>query len=266
MPEPILKPDPVIEKLQSDLDAAEHRLRRANSDFQEFVSRVSHDLREPLRTVGAYCELLAVKNAGHADEDAKLFTRYILDGVQRAQSLLTAMVEYASAQPEKRHPTAVDMNAIFFEATRRVKAPEGAAITHDSLPTVVGDFDPLAKVMVHLIDNAIKFAGRPDAKVHVSARPEGYDWIISVQDNGPGIDPRILKGSSVFSGVCMAATSLAAAWVWRLRARPLNRWADGFGWNRRPVKVRGFCSACRRKTDYRGGSVATVPSTRSTFS
>jgi two-component system sensor histidine kinase/response regulator len=189
MPEPILKPDPVIEKLQSDLDAAEHRLRRANSDFQEFVSRVSHDLREPLRTVGAYCELLAVKNAGHADEDAKLFTRYILDGVQRAQSLLSAMVEYASAQPEKRHPTAVDMNAIFFEATRRVNAPEGAAITHDSLPTVVGDFDPLAKVMVHLIDNAIKFAGRPDPKVHVSARPDGYDWIISVQDNGPGIDP-----------------------------------------------------------------------------
>ena len=189
MPEPILKATSELERLQAELETAENRLRRCNADFQEFVARVSHDLREPLRTVGSYCQLLAVKNAGQADEDAALYTKYILDGAERAQSLLTSMVEYATAEPEKRHPTHVDVNAVFFEATRRLKPPQDAAITHDSLPTVIGDFDPLAKVMQHLLDNALKFAARPDPKVHVSSRSEGYDWIISVQDNGPGIDP-----------------------------------------------------------------------------
>src|SRR5579862_6424296 len=117
MPEPILKQDEA-EKLRVELQAAEERLRRANVDFQEFVSRVSHDLREPLRTVSSYCQLLAAKNAGGSDEDAELYMRFIQDAVDRAQSLLVAMVEYASAEPEKRHPTRVDMNAALLEATR----------------------------------------------------------------------------------------------------------------------------------------------------
>ncbi len=187
MPEPKLKPSPEVERLTADLEAAEARLRRANSDFQEFVSRVSHDLREPLRTIASYCQLLKVKSAGHADEDTELYMRYMLDGVERAQSLLAAMVEYASAEPEKRHPVRVDMNAVVFDAARRVEAPEGA-ITNDPLPAVIADFDPVSKVMQHLLDNAIKFAGRPDPKVHVSARQDGDEWIFSVRDNGPGID------------------------------------------------------------------------------
>jgi signal transduction histidine kinase len=98
------------------------------------------------------------------------------------------MVEYGSAEPEKRHPTRVDMNTVFFETTRRLNAPPGA-IDCEELPAIIGDFDTLAKVMQHLLDNAIKFAARPDPKVHLSARADGYDWIFSVRDNGPGIDP-----------------------------------------------------------------------------
>ncbi len=193
MPEPKVQPALEIEKLRTDLDAAESRLRRANADFQEFVSRVSHDLREPLRTIASYCQLLKVKQAGHTDEDTELYMRYMLDGVERAQSLLGAMVEYASAEPEKRRPTRVDLNAALFEAIQRMqtsdKPPSEDAITHDPLPAVIADFDPITKVLQHLLDNAIKFAGRPDPRVHVSARPEGDEWVISVRDNGPGIDP-----------------------------------------------------------------------------
>ncbi len=189
MPEPTLKANPEVERLKSELEASENRLRRANADFQEFVARVSHDLREPLRTISSYSQLLSARNAGQSDEESALFMRYILDAVDRAQSLLGAMVEYASAEPEKRRLTNVDLNAVFFEASQRVSPPPGASITHDPLPSVSGDFDPLAKVMQHLLDNAVKFAGRPDPKVHVSARAEGYDWIVSVRDNGPGIDP-----------------------------------------------------------------------------
>ncbi len=189
MPEPTLKADHQTEELRKDLEGAEERLRRANADFQEFVSRVSHDLREPLRTVASYCQLLAAKNNSHADEDTELYMRFIQDAVDRAQSLLSAMVEYASAEPEKRHPTRVEMNAVFFEATRRLNAPTTVAVTRDELPAVIADFDPLAKVMHHLLDNALKFASRPDPAIHVSARQEGYDWVIAVRDNGPGIDP-----------------------------------------------------------------------------
>lgn len=189
MPEPMLKADSELDRLRTELEACEGRLRRSNTDFQEFVSRVSHDLREPLRTIASYSQLLANRNPNPGDEDSELFFRYILDAVDRAQSLLAAMVEYATAEPERPHPTRVDMNSVAFEALRRIQVPEGGTVTQDQLPAVVGDFDPLAKVLQHLIGNAIKFAGRPDPQIHLAAREEGADVIFSVRDNGPGIEP-----------------------------------------------------------------------------
>ncbi len=189
MPEPTLKAESEIERLRSELDLCENRLRRANADFQEFVSRVAHDLREPLRTIASYSQLLANRNPNPGDDETELFFKYILDAVDRSQSLLAAMVEYASAEPERRHLARVEMNSVAYEAFRRVKIPPPGNVTQDPLPAVIGDFDPLAKVLQHLIDNAIKFSGRPDPKIHLASRPEEGEIIFSVRDNGPGIDP-----------------------------------------------------------------------------
>ncbi len=157
---------------------------------------VSHDLREPLRTVGTYCELLSLREpldqtSGNGDDSA-LLVRYILDAVDRAQLLLTGMVEYADAEPEKRGVVPVDMEAVFLEASRRVEpvpGRESAAITHDPLPTVLGNFETLTKLLRHLLDNAVKFNPNSGASVHVSAARKDHDWLFSVKDNGPGIEP-----------------------------------------------------------------------------
>ena len=87
---------------------------------------VSHDLREPLRTVGSYCNC-SPPNPSKDSEEAELFLRYILDAVDRAQSLLTGMVEYSDAEPEKRRPMPVDMEAVYWEAERRVQPSRAPA-------------------------------------------------------------------------------------------------------------------------------------------
>ena len=63
-----------------------------------------------------------------------------------------------------------------------------AVVTHDPLPEVCGEFEILAKVLQHLIRNAIEYGG-PLSRVHISSSRGDVDWIISVQDNGPGIEP-----------------------------------------------------------------------------
>ncbi len=166
---------------------AQGRLRRLRADFQEFTARVSHDLREPLRAIAVYSQLISAKDAG--EEDAKLYLDYIQDAVERTQILLTSMIEYAAVQAEPIRLVRVDMNAVYAEALRRMAPAPHAVITSDPLPEVAGDFDLLSKTLRHLLDNAIKFAGRPDPQVRVSARRDGDGWIISVRDNGPGIEP-----------------------------------------------------------------------------
>ncbi|HLH40682.1 MAG TPA: ATP-binding protein [Bryobacteraceae bacterium] len=166
---------------------AEDRLRRANADFQEFATRIAHDLREPLRTVSSYCQLLANRFGKTEDEDAALFLRYIHDAVERAQILMAGVVEYSTIEGDRRRPTNVDLNAVVAEAARR--AGQDRVHKQGNLPVVVGEYDLLVNVMRHLFDNAVKFAQRPDVSIDVSARREDGDWIISVHDNGPGIDP-----------------------------------------------------------------------------
>jgi light-regulated signal transduction histidine kinase (bacteriophytochrome) len=189
-----------IEELEKALEAerklrlqAENRLRRVHADFQEFTLNVSHDLREPLRTVSAYCELLARTKGGQPDPGADLFRGYILEAVERIQSLLAGMVEYAATEPDSRQVVSTDMNDVFQEAARRAAPQAGqrdASLTHDALPMVMGDFDGLVKVMWHLLANAIKFSNRSDPRAHASARREDAEWIFAVRDNGPGIDAR----------------------------------------------------------------------------
>jgi light-regulated signal transduction histidine kinase (bacteriophytochrome) len=178
--------DSDVEKEKRLREDAEERLRILNADFQEFAARIAHDLREPLRTVSSYSQLLATRFGDVRDEDATLFLGYIRDAVDRAQTLLAGVVEYSTVDAEKRHPVPVDMNAVFSEAARR---SGGKIQKHENLPRVIAEYDLLVNVMRHLFDNAIKFAGHPDLSVDVSARRDDQDWIIAVHDNGPGIDP-----------------------------------------------------------------------------
>jgi light-regulated signal transduction histidine kinase (bacteriophytochrome) len=63
----------------------------------------------------------------------------------------------------------------------------GAVITSDPLPTVIGDDTQLIQLFQNLVGNAVKFHGDLPAKVHVTARPESDKWLFSVRDNGIGI-------------------------------------------------------------------------------
>jgi signal transduction histidine kinase len=53
----------------------------------------------------------------------------------------------------------------------------------------MGDFEILTKVVHHLIRNAIEYCGTPSPRVHISSKRVDLDWVLSVEDNGPGIDP-----------------------------------------------------------------------------
>ena len=187
-------------RLTTALEDCERSLHRSQAEFEEFTSRIAHDLREPLRTVATYCQLLSEQKSPAAGEEegeeAKLFLGYILDGVDRANSLLTSMVEYATGTVSRRPPLPVDMNTAFCDAAHAAaqqplgkNKPAAAELDHDPLPVVAGDFDMLSKVLRHLLENAIKFSDRPDPRVVVSARRDNSYWLFSVRDNGPGIDP-----------------------------------------------------------------------------
>jgi light-regulated signal transduction histidine kinase (bacteriophytochrome) len=187
-----------IDELQAALDAetqlrleAEDNLRRTKEGFEEFLLNAAHDLREPLRTVSAYCELLSRKDIERSESELEQFRRYVLEGTRRMQALIADMVEYTTAAPDGRYFLATDMNEVFGEASRYATPQSGhpvVVVTREPLPVVKGDFGKLAKVARHLFDNAVKYCEKEECRIHVSSRRQGDEWLFMVRDDGPGID------------------------------------------------------------------------------
>jgi light-regulated signal transduction histidine kinase (bacteriophytochrome) len=188
-----------IERLRQALDEEtkhcldfQRQLERANSEFEEFVSTAAHNLRESLRGMTSYSQLLAEAYRDRLDSDARLHLAHIQEDGARMQSLLAGIVDYWAVGIGGRQPSRTDLEAVLGQALLfkdKLIAERRALVTHDPLPAVMGDFEILTKVLRHLIGNAIEYCGSPAPLVHVSSKRENDDWAISVQDNGPGIDP-----------------------------------------------------------------------------
>ena len=178
---------------QNRMELEIERTRTAlEAEFEEFVSLAAHNLRESLREVASFSQLMAETYAGRLDSDAGVFLERIQEGAARMQSLLADVVDYWAAGTQDRQASPTDMEAVLSQAllsTDRQITERSAIVTHDPLPRVCGDFETLTKVMHHLIRNAIEYCGTPSPRVHISSGRVDSDWVFSVADNGPGIDP-----------------------------------------------------------------------------
>jgi len=178
-----------------DANQLQKALESARMEFEEFVSIAVHNLRDPLRDVAANSQLIAENYQGRLDSDAGVFLGRIREGTARMQSLLTDVVDYWTTGNGETSAE-IDMEAALFQALFRADKQmkeRGAMATHDPLPQVCGNFEILTKVLYHLIRNGVEYCEAPSPLVHISCRRESSEWVFSVQDNGPGIEPEFQR-------------------------------------------------------------------------
>jgi light-regulated signal transduction histidine kinase (bacteriophytochrome) len=147
--------------------------------------------------VASFSQLLAETYAGRLDPEAGVLLDRIREGAARMQSLLADVVDYWAAGAGEPRFSRTHMEAVLCQALLSADeqiVDRTATVTHDPLPPpIMGDFELLTKVLRHLIRNAIEYCDAPSPRVHISCRQVDRDWIFSVQDNGPGIDPAFQK-------------------------------------------------------------------------
>ena len=169
-------------------------IERSNKELEQFAYVASHDLQEPLRMVSSYTQLLAKRLEGQLDQDTQDFIGYAVDGANRMQRLIQDLLLYSRVTTRGRPYEPVDLHKVLGEAVANLQAAiteSGALVSNGDLPVLIADRSQLGQVFQNLIGNAIKFHKEGEApRVHISARRDGEEWIISVKDNGIGIDPK----------------------------------------------------------------------------
>ena len=169
-------------------------LSAVNEELRQFAYIASHDLQEPLRTIGSYAQLLERRYKGKLEGDADEFISYLVDGVVRMHVLLNDMLTYSrvtDANAKPMQPVAAGTavaNALKNLQTAIQEA--GADVTYSDLPTVVADEVQLSQVFQNLVGNAIKYRSTDAPKIDIRAEQTDGLWTFSVTDNGMGIDTK----------------------------------------------------------------------------
>jgi PAS domain S-box-containing protein len=179
--------------LEQTLARRTKEVAAASEEFQNFAYRVGHDLKEPLRMIAMYSEMLVRRNEDRIDEESRMFTRTLLEGVDRVEQQLRNLLEYARAGSFEMKNERIDFNAAADAAIANLQAAileTRATVTHDRLPSLEANAERIRSVFQNLVGNALKYRGSCPPVVHISARQERSEWIFAVKDNGAGFDPK----------------------------------------------------------------------------
>ncbi|MFB9991068.1 CHASE3 domain-containing protein [Deinococcus oregonensis] len=181
-----------VQEREQALIATNTALERSNRELEQFAYVASHDLQEPLRTIGSYTELLSRRYSGQLDERADQYIAFTISATQRLKYLIQDLLAYSRVRQTGRNFSAVETAEVVKQVLDDLQVQlQGAEVQVGPLPTVWGNPELLRHVFLNLIGNALKFRaeGRP-TQVKVSAQDDGSCWILQVQDNGIGIEPQ----------------------------------------------------------------------------
>jgi PAS domain S-box-containing protein len=177
----------------SERHFAEKQLKASNEQLQQFVTAAAHDLRAPLNSASVYTELLARQLDGQLDTEGQEILGYVKTGVRRILRLVDDLLAYAQAahfelEDDKQTPIENALNTV-LENLRSEIERTAATITADKLSVVAAHEAHLVQLLQNLIGNALKYYGSIPPQVRVSCEETESEWVVSVSDNGVGIEP-----------------------------------------------------------------------------
>jgi PAS domain S-box-containing protein len=178
-----------LEEVKETLEAKAAELARTNRDLDDFTYIASHDLKEPLRGISAYCRLLLDDYGGQLDADGQRRLQALIGLCQRLSRLVDDVLAYSQIGSRQPEVAETDLNELVADVLETL-APaidERRALVCASgvLPKVGADRVGLGEVFRNLITNALKFNDSPQPKVEIGCLGEA----IYVRDNGIGIAP-----------------------------------------------------------------------------
>ena len=185
-----------IDHFHNELVLKNQELERyitSNSELEKFAYIASHDLREPLRSLTGFAQLLQKRNEGVLSEESQEFIDNIINGAQRMNTLVSGLLEYSRVSSAGKPFSNINL----MDLTKKVRSDLKSVIEENmaelvvfDLPEIYCDELQIRQLFQNLISNAIKFRSDADPIVKIYAEKQDKYWLFKVEDNGIGIDMR----------------------------------------------------------------------------
>lgn len=188
----VLESNHLLEDKNDQIELQNKKLEDSNEDLRNFASVASHDLKEPLRMINAYTNILNKRYNNLFDEDATEFMGYIIDAVSRMEGLLNGLLDYSRVSIGEDQKRMLEIRDIIDLVQGNLKFPilkneATIKINYNNLPRVEANQTQLLQLFQNLISNAIKFKGEAKPIINIDCSRKGDFHLFTIRDNGIGI-------------------------------------------------------------------------------
>lgn len=178
--------------------AREEDLRLANQDLEQFAFTASHDLKEPLRNLVIFSQLLQQDYGDKFDAAGMEYLQHVVEGAQRMDALISDLLAYThTTRLDDEAVAPVNTEAVLEQVLKDLNSivQQGdASIRYDPMPAVAMKEVHLRQLFQNLIGNALKYCkDNQPPRIYLTAERNNDVWKFSVQDNGIGIAQQYQK-------------------------------------------------------------------------
>lgn len=171
---------------------ARNEMERSNTALEQFAYIASHDLREPLRMIASYSQLLEKNYEATFDERGKMFLSFLTDGAKRMNLLINDLLTYSRLDNKDEVPQEIDLEMVIERVLMNLDfaiKENKARIDRMPLPKVKGHFSQAVQLFQNLLNNAIKFKSEKTPHIQIKVEERTTEYLIRISDNGIGIAP-----------------------------------------------------------------------------
>ena len=180
-------------ELNDELTQRNQDLERVNKELDNFAYIASHDLQEPFRHIEIFVQFLENDLDGQVNDE----TRYLLDQIRQNTGIASRLLKdlrTLSRVTRTRNPfRSTDLDKVVTDVLQRFDytlAERNVEVRRGDLPVLVCDKMKIAELLHNLISNALKYTDKERPILRIGARSEGKGHVVSVEDNGIGIEAR----------------------------------------------------------------------------
>lgn len=167
------------------------KLRESNEVLQQFTYVAAHDLKEPLRSIGSFINLIQMKYGKNLNEEANEYMTFVTSSVKRMNNLLTSLLEYSTISIQKASDERINVKEILDEVSDNLHdkvAKKNANIQYkDHLPSLKMNPLHITQLFQNLVSNGIKFTDRAPL-IKIEGIEDEEQVLFTVQDNGIGME------------------------------------------------------------------------------
>lgn len=178
-------------RTEERLKQIKDELERSNLELRQFAYGVAHDLLNPLNIIAGCIHLFEQRYKGNLDSNFDDLLGYAVNEFKRIKSFVEDLLAYAQIEMMNKDFKPADISSALEKAVFNLQhaiEESDAVVTNDTLPVIMADEIQMVRLLQNFISNAIKYRTEKPPEVHISAERGIDEWIISIRDNGIGID------------------------------------------------------------------------------